>query len=137
MKPVLLDTSFIVALLHRRAERHEECAAAVSDLNRPFVTCDAVITESCYLLQRAPQAVDAVLANVESGLFQVSLRLAEAASAIREIMLKYRDLPASFADACLIHLADECSTGDILTLDSDFLTYRWRKTRVFQPLVPL
>jgi predicted nucleic acid-binding protein len=34
-------------------------------------------------------------------------------------------------------MADELNTGDILTLDSDFRHYRWRKTRPFRILVPL
>jgi uncharacterized protein len=34
-------------------------------------------------------------------------------------------------------MADELGTGDILTLDSDFHHYRWRKTRPFNLLIPL
>jgi predicted nucleic acid-binding protein len=52
-------------------------------------------------------------------------------------MHKYRDTPADFADACLIHMANQLDTGDILTLDSDFGHYRWRRNRRFRNLVPL
>jgi uncharacterized protein len=52
-------------------------------------------------------------------------------------MRKYRDQPADFADACLIHLAEELDTGEILTLDRDFELYRWRRTRSFTLLVHL
>jgi len=52
-------------------------------------------------------------------------------------MHKYRDLQAGLADACLVRMADELDTGDILTLDSDFEHYRWRRTRRFQILIPL
>jgi predicted nucleic acid-binding protein len=38
---------------------------------------------------------------------------------------KYRRI--DLADACLIRLADELGTGDILTLDQDFVSYRWGK----------
>ena len=79
----------------------------------------------------------AVVANVDEGTFEVPFRFTGAVSTIRAIMLKYRDVPADFADACLIHMADELDTGDILTLDSDFISYRWRRTRPFQPLIPL
>jgi len=44
---------------------------------------------------------------------------------------------ADFADACLIQMADELDRGDILTLDSDFAHYRWRRTRPFRMLIPL
>jgi hypothetical protein len=52
-------------------------------------------------------------------------------------MAKYRDIPADFADACLIAMADQLDTGEILTLDSDFAHYRWRRTRAFHLLIPL
>jgi len=52
-------------------------------------------------------------------------------------MRKYRDIPADFADACLIQMADELDTGDILTLDSDFKHYRWRRNKSFHLLIPL
>ena len=52
-------------------------------------------------------------------------------------MDKYRDTPCDFADACLIAMADQLDTGDILTLDSDFKHYRWRRNRSFKMLIPL
>jgi predicted nucleic acid-binding protein len=106
-------------------------------LDRPLVTCEAVISESCHLLRKVPGAAEAVVANVEEGLFLVPFQFGGSASAIRTIMRKYRDVPAAFADACLIQLANDLNTGDILTLDSDFVTYRWRGTRPFNLIVPL
>jgi predicted nucleic acid-binding protein len=137
MTPVLLDASVIVALLHAREKRNAECAAFVEVLNRPMVTCEAVIAESCHLLRRSPGAVNAVMENVEQEIFHIPLRLAESSRAVRALMRKYRDIPASLPDACLIQLADEVNTGDILTLDSDFLSYRWRKTQPFRLLIDI
>jgi uncharacterized protein len=101
------------------------------------VTCEAVITESCYLLRNLPGASEAVLDNVEQGVFQLPIPLSQSAQAVRNIMRKYRDIPAAFADACLIHMADVLGTGEILTLDRHFLSYRWRRTHRFEPLVTL
>jgi predicted nucleic acid-binding protein len=39
------------------------------------------------------------------------------------------------ADACLVHLAEELGTGEILTLARDFHIYRWNRTRPFHLLV--
>jgi len=133
--PILLDTSVIVALLHRREKRHPECVAVMESLERPLVTCEAVIVESCYLLRRSAGAVQAVVANVEQGVFQIPFQLAESARAVHALMQKYHDISASLADACLIQMADELNTGDILTLDSDFMSYRWRKSRAFDLLM--
>jgi len=38
------------------------------------------------------------------------------------------------ADACLIRLADQFGTADILTLDQDFSIYRWGKNKPFRML---
>jgi predicted nucleic acid-binding protein len=38
------------------------------------------------------------------------------------------------ADACLIHLAGELQSGDILTLDRDFEVYRWGANKRFHLL---
>jgi predicted nucleic acid-binding protein len=74
---------------------------------------------------------------VARGEFEVPFVFSEDVSAVLALMRKYRDVPASFADACLIHMADQLNTGDILTLDSDFVRYRWRRTRPFELLTPL
>ena len=137
MKPVLLDTGVIVALLDRSEKRHARCVALMEDFEGPLVTCEAVIAESCYLLRGLPGASEAVLENVVRGVFQIPFQLSRSAAPVRSIMRKYRDLPADFADACLIHLADELNTGEILTLDGDFRLYRWRRNRPFNLLAAL
>lgn len=137
MKPVLLDTGVVVALLDRSEKHHRQCAEVIAELARPIVTCEAVIAESCYLLRRLPGAPEVALENVAQGVFLIPFQLSRAASSVRNIMRKYSDLPADFADACLIHLADELNTGEILTLDQDFAHYRWRKTRRFEALIDL
>ena len=135
MRPVLVDSGFIVALLDRRDRRHAECRAAMEILDCPLVTCEAVLSESCYLLRKVAGAPLAVLSNVEQGRLDLPFQLARVVPAIRAIMQKYRDIPADFADACLIYMAEELDTGEILTLDSDFLTYRWRRNRPFELLI--
>jgi uncharacterized protein len=109
----------------------------VEKLENPLATCEAVIAESCYLLRGLYRAPEAVLENVESGVFQIPFQLSRSAAPVRSIMRKYRDLSVDFGDACLIHLADELNTGEILTLDRDFESYRWRRTRPFRLLVEL
>ncbi|MGO8792972.1 MAG: type II toxin-antitoxin system VapC family toxin [Terriglobia bacterium] len=137
MKPVLVDTGVIVALVDRSERYHLRCAAMMEGFERPLVTCEAVIAESSYLLRGLPGASEVVLQNVERGVFQIPFQLSRSAAPVRTIMRKYRDLPADFADACLIHLAEELNTEDILTLDGDFRLYRWRRNRPFHLLLTL
>lgn len=135
MKPVLLDTGVIVALLDRSERHHTACVEVLDDLTAPLATCEAVIAEACYLLRDLHGAADAVLDNVDAQVFQIPFRLAPSARAIRTLMKKYARVPMDFANACLVQLADELGTGAILTFDTDFRLYRWRKTRQFELLV--
>ena len=101
------------------------------------MSCEAVIAESCYLLRRLSGAPEVVLENVAQGVFLIAFQLSRTVTPVRNIMRKYSEVPADFADACLIHLADDLHTGEILTLDRDFTFYRWRKTRSFDLLIDL
>jgi predicted nucleic acid-binding protein len=134
VKPVLLDTGVIVALLDRSERNHRACVEAVGEIDAPLVTCEAVIAEACFLLRAIPGAADAVLVNVERGEFQIPFALARASKTIRGLMRRYANVPMAFADACLVHLADEIDSGRILTLDDDFAIYRWRRSHVFERL---
>jgi len=135
--PVLLDSSVLVAWLDRRDRWHRKCAAIRLNLKPPLMTCEAVIAESCYLLQGIDGAAEDVLANVANGTLQIPFQLSASGGEVQRILHKYRDTPADFADACLIAMAEELDTGDILTLDSHFAHYRWSRNRAFHLLIPL
>lgn len=137
MKPTLLDTGVIVGLLDRSEDHHVRCVSALEGLEGPLVTCEAVIAESCYLLRRVPGAAETVIENLQCGIFQIPFQLSRSANLVRKLMRKYRDRPMDLADACLLQLADELNTEDILTLDRDFESYRWRRTRPFHLLIAL
>lgn len=134
MKPVLLDTGVIVALLDRSEKLHRACAEAVQEIGAPLVTCEAVIAESCHLLRNLAGASEAVIENVAAGIFQIPFQLSHEAAGVKQVLRKYRDRQIDLADACLIRLADEFGTGDILTLDGDFLVYRWGRNKAFRML---
>jgi uncharacterized protein len=138
VKPVLLDTGVIVALLDRNERFHERSKMAVEASGAaPLVTCEAVIAESCFLLRRIAGAPEAVLDNVQQGVFRIPFQLSESVVEVRRLMQKYRDRLADFADVCLIHLANQLHSGDILTLDRDFEIYRWGGKNRFHVLVSL
>ncbi|MBZ5620627.1 MAG: PIN domain-containing protein [Acidobacteriia bacterium] len=137
MKPVLLDTGVIVALLDRSERYHSACARCLSTLSAPLVTCEAVIAESCYLLRRLPGAAEAILQNVDSGAFQIPFRISGSAAKLQRVFRKYRDRQVDLADACLVLLAGELGAADILTLDRDFEVYRWGANKRFRLLLQL
>lgn len=135
MTPVLLDTGCIVALLDRSERHHKQCVEVVQDLDGALVTCEAVIAEACWLLRGLRGAPDAVLENVEVGVFDIPMRLSVSCRPVRQLLQKYARVPMDLADACLVHLANQLGTGRILTLDSDFRIYRWKRNRTFELLV--
>jgi uncharacterized protein len=129
-----LDSGVIVALLDRSERNHAICVAAIQESPAPLVTCEAVIAESCYLLRGHAGAAEAILENVRTGVFRIPLQLARAAASLQGLFRKYRDREVDLADACLVHLAGELGTGDILTLDRDFEIYRWGSNKPFRLL---
>ncbi|MGL4513940.1 MAG: type II toxin-antitoxin system VapC family toxin [Lacipirellulaceae bacterium] len=133
MTLLLVDTGAIVAAMDRSSPRHAVAADALTSLSNDLVTCEPVLTEASFLLQRAGlgAAVYDLLEGVAQGFYRAPLRLADRANAVSTLMRKYDDRPMSLADACLVDLASELRTGRIATLDSDFGFYRWGKNRAF------
>jgi uncharacterized protein len=137
MLPILVDASFLVSIYDKREPHHKRCMEALDRVNRPLVTCEPAVTEAIHLLRRIPEAPQAILENLEQGLLEIPFALAGAARAAGALMRKYADAPCDFADACLVLLAEQVGCGDILTLDTDFKRYRWRRNRAFNLLIPL
>lgn len=136
LKPVLVDSGVIVALLDRSDPYHAACVAAIENLQNPLVTCEAVIAESFLLLRDLPGAPEAVLANIENGSFQIPFHLGPGSPSVRRALHRHKSPPIDFADACLIAMAEDLGTGEILTLDPGFQAYRWDR-KPFQLLVLL
>jgi uncharacterized protein len=86
VKPALLDTGVIVALLDRSEKFHQTCSEAVRSLEAPLITCEAVIAESCYLLRNLPGAPEAVIENVVGGIFQLPFQLSREAAAVKQVL---------------------------------------------------
>jgi len=61
-----------------------------------------------------------VVENVVAGIFQIPFQLSRDADGVKQRLQKYRNCKIDLADACLIRLADEFETADILTLDKGF-----------------
>lgn len=134
MKPILLDTGVIVALLDRSESHHGVCSRIIRSFESPLVTCEPVIAESCYLLRGLKGAAEAVVENVAAGIFQVPFQLSASTGRVKAYLRKYRDRQIDLADACLICMAEEFATGEILTLDHDFDVYRWGRSKMFRRL---
>jgi predicted nucleic acid-binding protein len=134
---VLVDTGFIVARLDRSEQFHTQCLRISDAVLADLITCEAVIVESCHLLRHVAGAKEAILQNVEKGVFQIPFTLANRTAEVTRLLKKYADMPIDLADACLVDLATQFGTGRILTLDSDFRVYRWGRNRPFELLLDI
>ncbi len=119
-----IDTGPLVALLNRHDAFHAWAAEALDDVPRPIQTCEAVVTEACFLLRGTPVGLDALLGLLEKGVLAVEFSLASEAHAVRKLMSKYASVPMSLADASLVRMAELDKDLSIITLDSDFHVYR-------------
>jgi predicted nucleic acid-binding protein len=121
---IIIDTGAIVALLDENDQYHSFVDHKMRELSPPFYSCEAVITESFFLLQRIPQGVKKLISLLETDKITIHLSYNKYSSNIHEIITKYANLPASFADACLVQIYEITRKAHIFTLDADFNIYR-------------
>jgi predicted nucleic acid-binding protein len=124
MTPVILDTGPLVAFLNRRDTWHDWAIDALSHVRPPLLSCEAVISEACFLLRHTDGGADAVLDLNARGLIDLSFRLEPVLEDVRRLMKRYADVPMSLADACLVRLAESTTRATVMTLDADFTRYR-------------
>lgn len=108
----------------------------LNKVNVPFLTCEAVITESCFLLQNLHAGQDAIFGLLRDRLLAISFNLEFETTAINELMNRYRSVPMSFADACLVRMSELYPNSLLLTLDSDFTIYRKNRNQLISLIIP-
>ena len=132
----ILDTGPLVALLNRRDRHHHWARDQWARIEAPLFTCEPVIAEACFLVQRIDGGQAAVIELVDRGVVDVSFRVAEESAAISRLLRKYRDVPMSLADGCLVRMAERHTDGVVVTLDSDFNVYRKNGRQMIPTLMP-
>lgn len=124
MNHEVLDTGPLVAFLNRRDRYHAWAVAEFDTISPPIATCDAVLSEACFLVRNIPGGADAVLTLVERGLVSVPFHVEPEAASLRKLMKRYSTVPMSLADACLVRMTELDPRAVVLTIDSDFTIYR-------------
>ena len=131
----LLDTGPLVALLDKDDQNHQRATSLFAEIQAPFVTCEAVLSEACFLIGKASRAApEWVLQLGQQGFYRIAFDLKSHEASLRSLLKKYRSRPISLADACLIRLAEIQNESRIVTFDSDFQIYRWAKNKRFEIL---
>jgi predicted nucleic acid-binding protein len=118
------------------SEHHQWAVEQWRALRPPFLTCEPVLTETAFLLQRERRSPDILFAFLERGAIQIALNVQEQQSDLRALMHRYRNRPMSLADACLVRLSELHPASEILTLDADFRVYRRHGNKVIPVRMP-
>jgi uncharacterized protein len=135
-RQVLLDTGPLVALLDRNDRFHTWMKEIWVNIEPPILTCEAVMTESCFLLRHLYGAKESAISLLRRGIVQIPYDLSEEAQAVEELMRRYSSVPMSLADACLVSMTELYSTSELLTLDSDFTIYRKNRNEQIALIMP-
>jgi len=135
---VVVDTGPIVALLDADETHHEWARDQFRVLAAPLLTCEAVLSEASFLLARAGEDPSLPVTLVERGVLKVTRTLSspEDVLAVARMIRRYRNVPMSLADACLVRIVERSDQTSVLTLDSDFQVYRQGNRRVIPVLTP-
>jgi len=133
---IILDTGPLIALLNRRYRYHRWARQQWAQIAPPLFTCEAVLAEAFFLAQSFTGGQAAVLDLVGRGVLDLSFHLSEETAAISRLLKKYRDVPMSLADGCIVRMAEQHARGVVFTLDSDFTVYRKNGRQLIPTLGP-
>jgi uncharacterized protein len=124
MPAAIVDTGPLVGLLDEAEKYHRWVADRVRRLDPPLLVCEPVLTESMYLLAPIRGAQQLLFGLLETGAVKLAFHVEEHVPELRKLHQKYSDTPMSFADACIVRMAEIHDRHAVFTLDSDFSVYR-------------
>lgn len=134
MNDVIVDTGPLVALLNPRDPFHRWASDALGAVEAPLLTCEAVLTETAYLVRDAAHGPEAALELVRHGVVKLAFHMEDELLALRTLVSRYTSIPMSLADACLVRMAEMQPGAKVMTLDGDFRVYR-RSGRLSIPVI--
>lgn len=132
MKQILIDSGPLIALFDASDRYHHEAVNFIKTNKYPLVTTLASITEALYLIDFNRNAQIDFLEWVHRGAVEIHNIERDDFERIKELTIKYRDLPMDFADSCLVYLAEKLNLNTIATIDRDFTIYRIQGRRKFK-----
>ena len=131
MPSIVVDAGPLIALFDRDDRHHRRAVEFVRDRRARLITNLPVLTEATFLLRFSVEAQRDLLWWAHK-----SLEIDQGTSAdlprIITLLEKYRDMPADFADASLVALAERLNVSRIASVDSDFTIYRLSDKRRFE-----
>lgn len=133
---VIVDTGILIALIDRRDRHHLWVTEQLTQIAPHLLTCEAVISEAWFLLQRVTKGRETLLQLLQQRHIIVRFDLDRQLATVADLLARYQSVPASLADAELVRMAELHPNSVIFTLDSDFQIYRKNRNRPITLLSP-
>ena len=133
---ILIDAGPLYAFINRREFYHQWARDQASRLERPFYTCEAVLSEVHFLLKKVYNGNKQLNELVKTGRLDLAFSYADHIDRVNALMETYANVPMSFADACLVGMAEVYPDGNIFTTDGDFRIFRKNKTKRLDVIMP-
>jgi uncharacterized protein len=137
LQQVIVDTGILVALIDRNDRHHAWVTAQLTQVVPPLLTCEAVISEAWFLLQRVRNGRETLLQLLNHRQVEVQFDLNTELEMVVDLLKRYRSVPVSLADAELVRMAELYAQSSVFTLDSDFQIYRKNRDRIIPLITPL
>lgn len=136
MTRTFLDTGPLVAFFDRKDGKHAWAYEQMGALHPPLFTCEPVLTEAAFLIQRGSGNPAVVLQALQQGTLRIGFTVETEAAALESLLRRYSDVPISLADACLVRLSELHQDCRVFTLDRHFARYRRHGRHVIPLLAP-
>jgi predicted nucleic acid-binding protein len=130
----LVDTGPLIAYCNLADQHHAWSREVFSQMRPPLWTCEAVLTETFYRVQKDGGRLELLWDWVRRHVVRIDFQMADHWEDLQSLMAKYADQEMDLADACLVKLSELHHDCQLCTCDTDFLVYR-RKERLKIPLI--
>jgi predicted nucleic acid-binding protein len=133
---ILCDTGPLAAFLSRNDQHHDWARDQFDRIRDPLVTCEAVVSETVFLLQSDRLTVDPLFEMIERGALVVQFTAEDHWPYLRRLINRFENLPMSLADACLVRMAEMTDRCQVFTTDRHFRVYRRHGRQIIPLLAP-
>ena len=117
--PVILDSSFVVALTNSRDRAHEACKSALAKERESMVAPQATLPEIGFLLTSriGSHAEASFFAALTATGWTLEPLLPVDFPRVAELLSKYQDAKLGYVDAAVVAVAERLGARSVYTLD--------------------
>jgi predicted nucleic acid-binding protein len=134
-RTIIVDSGPLVAFWVKEEALHGWAEKQFLELPLPFLTCEAVLTETFYLIHSLRGGTRRFFDLLHSGLLSVNFDMVSERLHLDKLIHKYATLPMSLADACLVKMSEQ-THGEVFTLDGHFQIYRKNGRHIIPVIMP-